>query len=110
MRSIHDPNVPASLLKFWLRDLADPLIPTEMYDQSLKTQGNISTIMQQIVDRLPDVNRRVGIAYFDILLGRRFDEMDLYLIENAAGHAQSFRNFAAAAAERTDFYSWYYPR
>ena len=59
MRSIHDPNVPASLLKFWLRDLADPLIPTEMYDDSLTTLGNISTIMQQIVERLPDVNRRV---------------------------------------------------
>jgi hypothetical protein len=27
--SITDPNVPASLLKFWLRDLAEPLIPAD---------------------------------------------------------------------------------
>lgn len=35
LKNITDPHVPASLLKFWLRDLADPLIPTDMYDRVL---------------------------------------------------------------------------
>lgn len=29
---IHDPNVPGSLLKFWMRDLAEPLIPADRYE------------------------------------------------------------------------------
>ncbi|CAG8448616.1 3793_t:CDS:10 [Acaulospora colombiana] len=57
---ITDPNVPASLLKFWLRDLADPLIPNEFYDQCIKNSGDIHSL-KRIIQQLPEINRRVII-------------------------------------------------
>lgn len=55
---ITDPNVPASLLKYWLRDLAEPLIPTKYYDQCIQHAENPEKAIA-IVDALPEVNRRI---------------------------------------------------
>ena len=33
---ITDPNVPSSLLKLWLRELAEPLIPSKVYDKCIQ--------------------------------------------------------------------------
>lgn len=30
-----DPNIPSSLLKLWLRELSEPLIPSEFYDSCI---------------------------------------------------------------------------
>jgi len=62
--NIKDPNVPASLLKFWLRDLADPLIPAENYQEcidvgSKESQEGITDEAWNIVKKLPEANRRV---------------------------------------------------
>lgn len=36
MSDITDPNTPSSLLKLWLRELAEPLIPAEYYDACIE--------------------------------------------------------------------------
>lgn len=37
LQGVTDPNVPASLLKLWLRELSDPLIPMSIYDSCIKS-------------------------------------------------------------------------
>lgn len=51
-----DPHVPASLLKLWYRELADPLIPMAFYDQCLNAFMR-SDDACAVVNRLPDINR-----------------------------------------------------
>jgi hypothetical protein len=50
--------VPASLLKYWLRDLAEPLIPTEFYDDCIKYAHDKEKAIE-IVNALPSTNRRI---------------------------------------------------
>lgn len=57
---IEDPNVPASLLKYWLRDLAEPLIPTNLYDDCIKYAHDKEKAID-IINSLPDVNRRIAL-------------------------------------------------
>jgi hypothetical protein len=73
MTGISDPNVPSSLLKFWLRDLAEPLIPTELYDaciavgQKQGVNSEVGNLAMDLVMTLPDINRRV-ILYMIMFL------------------------------------------
>ncbi|KAJ3151898.1 hypothetical protein HK101_001854 [Irineochytrium annulatum] len=65
MSNIQDPNAPASLLKFWLRDLAEPLIPSDLYDACIAVGASEGTPeagseAANIVERLPDINREVA--------------------------------------------------
>lgn len=53
----NDPAVPASLLKMWVRELAEPVIPHSFYERCLKTR-QVQAAMD-IVDELPELNRRV---------------------------------------------------
>ncbi|CAG8760739.1 15551_t:CDS:2, partial [Acaulospora morrowiae] len=67
---ITDPNVPSSLLKFWLRDLVEPLIPTDFYDRCIKhAEDKDMTI--EIVKSLPEINKRVVVYTIDFL--QKFD-------------------------------------
>lgn len=54
---INDPAIPASLLKMWVRELAEPVIPNSFYERCLKTR-QVQAAMD-IVDELPELNRRV---------------------------------------------------
>ncbi|ORZ15334.1 hypothetical protein BCR42DRAFT_416883 [Absidia repens] len=63
---ITDPNVPASLLKYWLRDLAEPLIPAELYDTCLAHSENPTEAID-IVNKLPDTNRRITLYMISFL-------------------------------------------
>ncbi|KAI8325557.1 RhoGAP-domain-containing protein, partial [Martensiomyces pterosporus] len=56
--SIHDPNIPASLLKEWLRDLADPLIPESLYERCISTPSDAKAV-HSVLDVLPDSSLRV---------------------------------------------------
>ncbi|PIA16304.1 RhoGAP-domain-containing protein [Coemansia reversa NRRL 1564] len=42
---IRDPNVPASLLKEWLRDLAEPLVPESLYERCVRAPNDPETAM-----------------------------------------------------------------
>lgn len=53
-----DPHVPASLLKLWLRELDEPIITTEFYQDCIKAAKDAATATG-IVERLPHINREV---------------------------------------------------
>lgn len=55
---IEDPNVPASLLKYWLRDLSEPLIPTHLYDDCIQYAHDKGKALD-IINSLPDTNRNI---------------------------------------------------
>jgi len=56
---IQDVDVPASLLKFWMRDLADPLIPAEFYQRCIEAGENSEKAIQ-IIAELPTYHRSVA--------------------------------------------------
>jgi Rho GTPase-activating protein 39 len=53
---VRDPAVPASLLKQWTRELAEPLIPNAFYNRCLTVEDKVEEAME-IVDELPELNR-----------------------------------------------------
>ena len=61
-----DPHVLASLLKLWLRELADPLVPDEMYNDCI-SQSNDAEASVSIIRRLPTLNRRVILFVISFL-------------------------------------------
>ncbi|TPX41027.1 hypothetical protein SeMB42_g05768 [Synchytrium endobioticum] len=61
---ITDANVPGSLLKLWLRELAEPLIPSEYYQACVEVgaeenKPDAGSRAVTIVDSLPEYNKRV---------------------------------------------------
>ncbi|KDQ63918.1 hypothetical protein JAAARDRAFT_117739 [Jaapia argillacea MUCL 33604] len=63
---VDDPNVLASLLKLWLRELLDPLVPEEMYNDCI-AHAYEPEVCVQIVQRLPTINRRVVLFVISFL-------------------------------------------
>ena len=58
LEGVDDPHVPASLLKLWLRELCDPLVPTELYNECVERARDPDACVG-MVSRLPTYNRRV---------------------------------------------------
>ncbi|CAF0929616.1 unnamed protein product [Rotaria sordida] len=56
--SLEDAHLPASLLKLWYRELAEPLIPTIFYEQCILNCDKVETCIR-LVNSLPDINRIV---------------------------------------------------
>ncbi|XP_063400615.1 rho GTPase-activating protein 39-like isoform X3 [Mytilus trossulus] len=56
-----DPHIPASLLKLWYRELQEPLIPPEFYEECIENFQNPEEAIE-VVNKLPDINRLV-LAY-----------------------------------------------
>ncbi|KAI9337364.1 hypothetical protein DFJ73DRAFT_849162 [Zopfochytrium polystomum] len=72
LAGISDPNVPSSLLKLWLRELADPLIPSDKYDLCIAVghQEGSAKAGQAAVDILksvPEINRKVALYVIKFL-------------------------------------------
>ncbi|XP_036278456.1 rho GTPase-activating protein 39 isoform X5 [Pipistrellus kuhlii] len=55
---LEDPHVPASLLKLWYRELEEPLIPHEFYEQCI-AQYESPEAAVAVVHSLPRINRLV---------------------------------------------------
>lgn len=58
LENITDPHLPASLLKLWYRELHEPLIPAEFYEECI-TYCNQPDKCIAIIERLPRLNRLV---------------------------------------------------
>lgn len=63
---VNDPHVLASSMKLWLRELCDPLVPEEMYNECITSAKDASTCVQ-IIERLPTINRRVVLFVISFL-------------------------------------------
>ncbi|TFK47061.1 Rho GTPase activation protein [Heliocybe sulcata] len=66
LEGVDDPHVLASLLKLWLRELLDPLVPDEMYNECI-TNAKDAAACVGIVKRLPTINRRVVLFVVSFL-------------------------------------------
>lgn len=66
LEGIDDANVPASLVKFWLRDLAEPVIPVELYDACISSLEDPDKVIA-IVKGMPVLNRRVTLFVISFL-------------------------------------------
>ncbi|TFK44494.1 hypothetical protein BDQ12DRAFT_673099 [Crucibulum laeve] len=63
---VDDPHVLASLMKLWLRELCDPLIPDEMYNECIINSKDPEACIR-IIERLPTINRRVVLFVISFL-------------------------------------------
>ncbi|KAJ3311403.1 hypothetical protein HDU76_003128, partial [Blyttiomyces sp. JEL0837] len=69
---ITDPNVPSSLLKLWLRDLAEPIIPADKYDECIAVgheehNENAAIAAIDIIKTIPDINKNVLVFMIKFL-------------------------------------------
>ncbi|XP_062314672.1 rho GTPase-activating protein 39-like isoform X1 [Osmerus eperlanus] len=60
--NLPDPNVPASLLKLWYRELEEPLIPQSFYQDCVSNHDDPESAVR-VVQSLPELNRLV-LCYF----------------------------------------------
>lgn len=71
-----DAHAPASLLKLWVRELYEPLIPDSFYVECVSMRHDdpkaSAAIVAALVDRLPDLNRRVLCHLIHFLQVRNF--------------------------------------
>jgi RhoGAP domain/MyTH4 domain len=61
-----DAHIAASLLKLWLRELEEPLIPSEFYDRSVNNCHDPDYLFQ-LLNSLPEVNRHVAFTLLSFL-------------------------------------------
>ncbi|VDB91641.1 unnamed protein product [Peniophora sp. CBMAI 1063] len=66
LEGVDDPHVLASLLKLWLRELRDPLVPEEMYNDCIAYASEPDACVG-VVERLPTINRRVVLFIISFL-------------------------------------------
>lgn len=67
-----DAHVPANLLKLFFRELADPLIPSHMYDKCISNDLSTEKILDLVENQLPPLNRTVLFHLIQFL--QRFNE------------------------------------
>ncbi|KAL1021180.1 hypothetical protein UPYG_G00009840 [Umbra pygmaea] len=60
--NLSDPNVPASLLKLWYRELEEPVIPQSFYKQCISNYEDPDAAIR-VVQSLPELSRMV-LCYF----------------------------------------------
>ncbi|KAF8629128.1 hypothetical protein AX17_005714 [Amanita inopinata Kibby_2008] len=63
---VDDPHVLASLMKLWLRELCDPLVPEELYNDCITRSEDADSCIKMI-QRLPTINRRVVLFVISFL-------------------------------------------
>jgi len=85
---INDPHVPASTLKLWMRELEEPIIPGEFYDEAIEYARNEEYEQSvSLVEKLPDLNRRVThyvIQYLKSLANDQFVKITMMSVINLA--------------------------
>jgi len=81
-----DAHAPASLLKLWVRELYEPLIPDSFYVECVSMRHDdpeaSAANVAAIVDRLPDLNRRVLCHLIRFLQVRETRERKFYEISS----------------------------
>jgi hypothetical protein len=81
-----DPHLPASVLKQWLRDLEEPVVPEQLYDKCIAAakEEDINKALA-IVNEMPDINRRVLhylIRFLQVILNPEYQQKTKMNINN----------------------------
>lgn len=58
LENVTDPHLPASLLKLWYRELYEPLIPNEFYEECIINCEQADKCLN-VIQKLPKINRLV---------------------------------------------------
>jgi len=64
--TVKDPHVLSSLLKIWLRELAEPLIPIDFYDEAIAASENKEKCFT-LISKLPKLNQSVILQLLQFL-------------------------------------------
>lgn len=83
---ITDPSVPASLLKLWFRELAQPIIPHEFYERCMLVGSDVDEAIA-ILDEIPETNRNVLkylVKFLQVVGNPRFQPKTKMTIGNLA--------------------------
>jgi len=92
VEDIRDPHIPGSLLKLWMRELDQPIIPTDLYDTAVEAaRSEDPENSVALVQKLPKLNRRV--VYFVIEYLRKVAQP-----ENVPKTKMSIQNLAMVFA------------
>lgn len=86
IEGVRDPSVPASLLKQWLREMAEPVIPAAFYEQCLLVGSDVDEAIR-ILDELPEVNRmtlKYLIKFLQVIGAPRYQPQTKMTISNLA--------------------------
>jgi Rho GTPase-activating protein 39 len=84
--NVRDPAIPASLLKLWLRDLAEPLIPNDFYDRAIANANNVEGAIS-VLDDLPIHNLHVAkymIKFLQVIGDARYQPATKMTVSNLA--------------------------
>jgi hypothetical protein len=84
---INDPSVPASLLKLWLRELAEPLIPASLYPLAIACPPDQPAPALTVLDRLPETNLLVAkylVKYLQLIGDPRHQPVTKMNVSNLA--------------------------
>eukprot|EP01028_Stygiella_incarcerata_P002454 TRINITY_DN145_c0_g2_i1.p1 TRINITY_DN145_c0_g2~~TRINITY_DN145_c0_g2_i1.p1 ORF type:complete len:793 (+),score=227.07 TRINITY_DN145_c0_g2_i1:256-2634(+) len=71
---VDDPHVAANLMKLWLRELPEPLIPVSLYTACVEHARNAKMILN-VVAQLPEANRKILVWLLKYI--RMFLETDV---------------------------------
>lgn len=85
--SMRDPSVAASLLKLWLRELAEPLIPTTLYPSAIHCPPDQPSLALSVLDRLPPTNLLVAkylIKFLQLIGDPRYQPVTKMNVSNLA--------------------------
>ena len=74
LSTLKDPAIPASLLKSWFRDLPEPVIPNNRYQECLDSSSDAEKSIA-IIDSLP-ADYRI-LMYFIINFLQKFTKSDI---------------------------------
>lgn len=83
---VDDPHVLASLMKLWLRELCDPLVPDELYNDCVSSSKDPDACVQ-IIHRLPTINRRVvlfAVSFLQLFLDEKIQAVTKMTSANLA--------------------------
>ena len=84
--NVRDPAIPGSLLKYWLRDLAEPLIPNAFYDRAMANANSVEGAIG-VLDDLPIHNLHVAkymIKFLQVVGDARYQAVTKMNVSNLA--------------------------
>ncbi|ROL43045.1 Rho GTPase-activating protein 39 [Anabarilius grahami] len=93
---LEDPHIPASLLKLWYRELEEPVIPHEYYEQCVMNYDSPAAAVNVVLN-LPHINKLICLSCVASLLKLWYRELEEPVIPHEY-YEQCVMNYDSPAA------------